>query len=386
MLDIPIPPSSDAERIHWLQLIRSQNVGPRTFYKLIKLYGSATKALEAIPEMAKRGGKKTKLKCCTIDQAQNEWDQTERYGAHYIFAGDSNYPPQLCHIDDAPPVLTVFGNKLYLKQDIIAFVGTRNASLSGCRLTQQLAQEIGKQGYAVSSGLARGIDTAAHQGSLAQGTIAVIAGGINHIYPKENSNLYHQIAEKGCILAESPFNAVPKAEHFPRRNRIISGISWGVVVVEAAVRSGSLITARLAGEQGREVMAIPGNPMDPRAAGPNKLLKSGATLITSADDIIEAVNYMKHHPTAIDNGLFERDNNSFTHQAAITPSPNEIENARHQIQQSLNTTPIDINDLIVHCGVPASIIQAILLELELAGRLERHPGNRIALLATNAVA
>ncbi len=372
---------SEKERLDWIQLSRTENIGSKTFFKLLELYKTADKALEALPEMSIRGGRKKAITPFDIGKVEQEVENIANYGAEIIAFCEDKYPEPLRHISDPPPIITIFGNAELLSKESIAIVGARNASTNGCRLAHKIAgglgSPLGKGGYVIVSGLARGIDTAAHRGSIDYGTIAVIAGGIDNIYPRENTQLYKEIAEKGVIIAESPFGNVPRADSFPRRNRIISGLSLGTVIVEATLRSGSLITTRLAMEQGREVMAIPGFPLDPRAEGPNKLLKQGATLVTSAEDIIEAVSCATPERQA---SLFEEDAATFT---IDTEEYNQVannENINDILLDKMGTTAISIDDLIANCNADVNAVLTSLLELEIAGRILRHPGNMVSLL------
>jgi DNA processing protein len=365
------------ERLASIQLIRSQNVGPKTFFQLMKVYGTTVKSMAALPELAKRGGAK-KFTACSKADAQKELDACTTLGGHIITFYDEAYPPLLKHIADPPPIISVLGDVSLLHKDSIGMVGARNASTNGSRLAAKFAKELGEAGYVIASGLARGIDTAAHHGSLATGTIAVIAGGIDIIYPKENTELYERIREVGCIVAECAFGTVPQAKNFPRRNRIISGLSLGSVIVEAAKRSGSLITARMANEQGREVMAVPGFPLDPRAEGPNDLIKQGATLITSTQDVIDAVKY--GNKDDLFGSMNEQDTPSFTSARTVSPTETELDRVRGLIIEKLGHSAVLVDDLIAECTTSANTILTLLLELELAGRLERHPGNQVSLL------
>lgn len=282
---------SDAERLDWLQLCRSGGVGPRTFLKLLRRFGSARGGIEALPRLAREAGGEDRWRPCRRDEAEAELAAIEALGCRLIAHGEPDYPERLAEIADPPPVITVCGQAELLPRPSVAIVGARNASANGRMLARHLAHDLAESGLVVISGLARGIDTAAHEGALAGSgpTIAVIASGIDVPYPAENALLMAQIGESGAVLTERPVGAVPQARHFPRRNRLISGLSLGVVVVEAAPQSGSLITARLAAEQGREVMAVPGSPLDPRHRGTNQLLRDGATLIETADDVRAAL-------------------------------------------------------------------------------------------------
>lgn len=364
----------DAERLAWLRLSRTENVGPVTFYRLLETYGSASKALEALPRLSERGGRKRPLVVPPVSVAEQEIEKLQQIGGRILTAGDPEYPLPLAATEDAPPVLSVIGDTSLLRKQSIGIVGARNASLNGKRFAEMLARDLGAQGHVITSGLARGIDTAAHEGGLATGTIAVVAGGIDVVYPPENQKLYDKICEKGLIIAESPLGQQPFAQSFPRRNRIVSGLSAGIVVVEATERSGSLITARLAGEQGRDVYAVPGHPLDPRASGPNKLIRDGATLVRDAGDILESL-------TSFGGGMMREVRVQASYAAPLrSVSDNDIEDVRHLLEQALSYTPVHIDDLIRQSGQPTQIVQTALLEMELAGRVQRLPGNRIVLL------
>lgn len=367
---------SDKDIIASLRLARTKSVGPKTYDQLISIHGSAQNALDAIPDMAKKGGRKTPLKPMTMAAAKKELEALHQYGGQLLIKSDPRYPALLRHIADAPPVLSVKGRTELLEQTSIAFVGARNASINGKKLTNKIATELGEMDLVITSGLARGIDTAAHVGALSTGTIAVIAGGIDVIYPKENARLHEKIAEDGLLVAELPFGTGLRAEQFPRRNRIVSGISKAVVVVEAAKRSGSLITARQALEQGREVLAFPGSPLEPRAEGPNSLIKQGATLVTSAQDIYNAIQTLNGPQYS----LFEKQSDSFTSAAIVPVNETQLDQARETIHQTLGYDPVSIDDLVIECQVGVNIILTCLLELELAGRLARYPGNKVALI------
>ena len=279
---------SDSEKLSWLRLARTENVGPITFYKLVEKYGSADAALDALPELAKRGGRKKPLKASVLSYVEREYEALQKMGGDIVTAMCESYPIALTAIDDAPPVLSYIGDIKLANKNCIGIVGARNASLNGRKFAEKLAADLVNLDQTVVSGLARGIDAAAHKGGIAS-TVAVVAGGIDLIYPEENTTLYKEICERGVVIAESALGAPHKAQLFPKRNRIVSGLSRACVVVEATLRSGSLITARMAGEQGRDVMAVPGHPLDPRAQGPNHLIREGATLIRSADDILEII-------------------------------------------------------------------------------------------------
>lgn len=361
------------ERLAWLRLIRSENVGPITFFQLLARFGSAQKSLDALPELARRGGRKKPIKICPPALAKQEMDEVLEFGGRMIAACEPDYPPALRAIADPPPVISIRGHAHLLTRDILAIVGARNSSAVAVRLTQKIAGDLSRQKIIIASGLARGIDTAAHQASLKDGTIAVVGGGLDYPYPRENKALQEQIYEQGCVIAEQPIGTVPQARHFPRRNRIISGMALGVLVVEAAPQSGSLITARMALEQGREVFAIPGSPMDPRARGTNNLIRSGAALTETADDILEALQGIRGRP------LKEPDQPLLPFAEPVPPAERELERIRPDVISFLSPTPVEIDEIIRLTGQPASIILTILLELELAGRIERHFGNRVSI-------
>ena len=347
-----------------LRLVRSPGIGPVTFRQLLARFGSPAAALEAVPNLAARGGGKPP-RLCSVAEAEREIARVETLGGRYLVFGQGLYPRALAELDDAPPLLTVQGNLKLLDKPLVAIVGARNASAAACRFARQLAYDLGQQGAAVVSGLARGIDTAAHEGSMGTGTIGVIAGGLDVYYPPENEARQRAMAERGLVIAEMPPGTEPRARHFPYRNRIIAGLSQGTVVVEAAPRSGSLITARLAGEQGREVMAVPGSPLDPRAQGCNQLIRDGATLIQNAADVLEAVRPIQPR-FASPMDRFE-------------PAPANDENPAGAIEDLLGPSPVPVDDLIRLSGATSGSVQMALLELDLAGRLDRHAGGKVSL-------
>ena len=296
---------STEDIISWLQLARSENVGPSTFHHLLKRYKTPQQALKALPQLATQGGLKRPLKIASLSTVETELSQTLAFGARIITWDDPLYPPLLRHIDAAPPILTAKGNVDLLQTPLFAIVGARNASAMGKKMAYQFAQGLGKKGWSIASGLARGIDAAAHKGSLASGTVGVLANGIDQVYPPENEELYARMAQEGLLLTESPFGTQPQANLFPRRNRIISGLSRCLLIVEAALKSGSLITARYALEQGREIFAIPGHPLDPRARGCNQLIKNGAILVETIEEIEQESSpstpfQLKEDPVGID--------------------------------------------------------------------------------------
>ena len=360
-----------------LRLIRSENIGPVTYQQMIRRFGSAARALEAIPDMARRGGGRSP-RLATVEQIDAEMTAVQRLGAGLLFLDDPEYPTLLAELRNPPPALLWLGRRELLAKPIVAIVGARNASAAACRFSRNLANDLAGKGVGIVSGLARGIDTAAHQGSLGQAAIAVIAGGLDVFYPPENEELQRNIAEQGLLLAEQALGTEPRARHFPYRNRIIAGLARGTVVIEAAPRSGSLITARLAADAGRQVMAIPGSPLDPRSKGCNMLIREGATLVQSADDILELIRHFdvraEYSPL---NG--ERDGNC---KFSDIPEPDHlaIQNMdRDPLLNLLSVTPVTIDELVRQSGLSAASVQFALLELELAGRLTRHAGARVSL-------
>jgi DNA processing protein len=366
---------SDQERIDWLRLLRSEGVGPITFFHLVRFYGGAAKALAALPELARRSGRKGPIRLGSEKEAERELAAVKRAGAALLAWLEPAYPVPLAAIEDAPPLVTVRGDAALLSKRNVAVVGARNASANGRAFAEQIARDLGKAEFVVASGLARGIDAAAHKGALASGTVAVLAGGIDVCYPPEHQTLFDAIAEQGALVAELPPGTEPLARHFPRRNRIISGLSEGVVVVEAALRSGSLITARLAGEQGRDVFAVPGSPLDPRCHGSNNLIRQGAALTESAEDVLRALGGRRAPAAAA--ALAEPD-------LAPLPPPAEADSdkARALLIEHLSPSPTAVDELVRQTELPPALVASALLELELAGRIERHPGNRVARLGT----
>lgn len=360
------------ERLDWLRLARTENVGPVTFHQLLARYGSASTALAAIPELAAKGGLKRKLTIPGKGPIEDELARLKHLGATLIYACDDDYPHMLAHISDAPPVIAVHGHAALLNKPSVAIVGARNASLNGRRFAERLGRGLSEAGWIVVSGLAAGIDASAHQGAMAKGTIGVIAGGIDVVYPPENEALHAAMTQQGCVVAEMPFGTPINARLFPRRNRIVSGLSKGVIVIEAALQSGSLITARLAAEQGREVMAIPGSPLDPRASGTNKLIKDGAALIEGVEDVLAVLR-----PAAAQ----ESGPVIYKTQTIENIEENRLETLRPRVLEALSPTPAPVDELIRLCQTPAPLVLAVLLELELAGRIVRIPGNQVALIA-----
>ncbi len=376
------------ERLSWLRLYRSENVGPVTFRRLISKYKTAEKALDILPELGLRGGRKNPIRIYSESEACKEIEAVQKLGGRFCLSCDEDYPSDLSFIDDAPAVLTLLGQgKINQSQPVIGIVGARNASLNGRRFTEKLAKELNAHGIVVASGLARGIDTAAHKGSLNStiGTWAVVAGGADIVYPQENTQLYESIKEHGLIISENILGTQPKAQHFPRRNRIVSGLSKGIIVVEASIRSGSLITARLAAEQGRDVFAVPGFPEDPRAAGPNKLLKDGAILLETVDDVLNQLISSKIAPSnsqpssmlfdpMVEQDCFEGCVEEFSELEINSELDPE------KVASMLSHLPIAVDEIVRACHVSVSGVQSVLLDLEIAGRLQRLPGNRVGLV------
>jgi DNA processing protein len=365
-----VPVLTEEERLDWLRLIRSDNVGPRTFAWLLRHYGDARNAIEALPELSRRGGASRTIRVYPRAEAEREMEAARKLAVDFVGIHEAGYPHRLAAIDDAPPLLAVRGNVAALTRPMIAIVGSRNASAAGLKFAEQLARELAEAGFVIASGLARGIDAAAHRASLPVGTVAVLAGGHDRIYPDQHIDLLEAILPVGAAISEMPFSWEPRAQDFPRRNRLISGLSLGVVIVEAAKRSGSLITARLALEQGREVFAVPGSPIDPRAEGTNGLLKQGATLVTEAADVLAVVEPILGRPEAT--SLREPDGEP--------PVPFEPDDhARAEIVALLGPTPVGLDDLVRLSGLSPAIVRTVLLELELAGRIERHGGGLFSL-------
>jgi DNA processing protein len=364
---------TDGERLDRLRLIRSENVGPRTFGFLLRRYGSARAALDALPELARRGGAARTVRICPHADAEREIEAADRLGARFIAIGEAGYPHRLAEIDDAPPLVMVRGHLAALAAPMIAIVGSRNASAAGLKFAERLARELGEAGLVIASGLARGVDAAAHRASLATGTVAALAGGHDRIYPAQHEGLLDALLATGAAISEMPLGWEPRARDFPRRNRIISGVSLGVVIMEAAKRSGSLITARFALEQGREVFAVPGSPLDPRAEGTNGLLKQGAILVTEASDVLSAIEPILGQRRAPALSGLEDDDASESHEPDT--------DVRARIIALLGPAPVGLDDLVRLAHAAPTVVRTTILELELAGRIERHAGGLIALRA-----
>jgi DNA processing protein len=391
---------TDEQRLDWLRLIRSENVGPRTFRALINQFGGAAAALEALPGLARRGGRLL-LKVTSRAEAEKEMAAAARLGVRFIAMGEPDYPKTLKAIDTAPPLIAVRGSTDVLARPCVGMVGSRNASASGLTFTERLSRQLGEAGYVVVSGLARGVDTRAHRATLETGTIAVLAGGQDKVYPSENEPLLRAIVEQGgAVVSEMPMGWEPRGRDFPRRNRIVSGLSYGVVVVEAARRSGSLITARFALEQGREVFAVPGSPLDPRAEGTNDLIREGANLCASVEHVTSVLEPLIASGPRIDTGAEEPYRFLGTEElwdeldlpdvpraptGSVHPSAgmeDERTASALDLVDLLGPSPVAVDDLVRQSGLSIRVVQMTLLELELAGRLERHGGNAVSLIAT----
>ena len=362
-------PQYEAGRIAWLRLARSAQVGPVTVIELMRRYPSAPACLEALPALAAKGGGKSRVRIAAIEAVRQEYEAGQAAGARLLMLGAPDYPHNLSLLEAPPPVLWCLGEPGVAKPETVGIVGARNASALALRFTEALARDLGARGYAVASGLARGIDAAAHRGALETGTVAVLAGGVDRLWPPQNADLYEAIIARGAILSERPMGYEGRARDFPRRNRIVSGLSRGVVVAEGAERSGSLITARYAGEQGRDVMAVPGSPMDARAGGCNALIRDGATLIRGIDDVVETMSHLSGQPA-----LLERDQDAWD-----APMPDEGEAMRRQIVDLMGVSPVPIDELVRRSGASTGFVSLVLLELDLAGRLRREPGSAVAL-------
>jgi DNA processing protein len=362
-----------SEKLDWLRLIRSENVGPITFFRLLERFGTARAALGALPDLARRGGKKA-LRMAPKSVAEDEIASLIKLGAKLIAWGEPAYPALLHHIEDPPPLLSALGHRHLLSKKAIAVVGARNASLNGKKFARQIAADLGRGGFMVVSGMARGIDAEAHAGALESGTLGVLAGGVDIIYPKENTELYEALKERGVLISEIAPGTQPQARHFPRRNRIISGIARGVVVIEAGAKSGSLITARMALEQGRDVFAVPGSPGDPRSHGGNRLIRQGAILTEAAENVFEALN------AASGRSIEEPETFDFEGKTDPTPNEKDVDLARPIIKENLGPESVCVDEIIRNCQLSPAVVSMVLLEMELAGRLQRHPGNRVSLI------
>jgi DNA processing protein len=395
---------SDRQRLDWLRLIRSESVGPRTFRSLMNRFGGAAAALDALPDLARQAGRTIRI--CTMAEAEREAQALRRIGGRLVAMGEAHYPRSLQAIDTAPPLIAVLGQAEVLSRPCVALVGSRNASAAGMKFTARLARDLGEAGFVVVSGLARGIDTAAHEASIATGTVAVLAGGLDEVYPPQNIPLLQRLLEEGAAISEMPLGLAPRGRDFPRRNRLVSGLSLGTVVVEAARKSGSLITARFANEQGRLVFAVPGSPLDPRAEGGNHLIREGATLCAEASHVIEALTPLLDNdlgflppPAAMQDGAGEDRTQSLWDELdlagieaapmAAVPEPESVVggmpgaadavDVRRLVLQLLASTPISVDDLVRASGRTAREISRTVLDLELDNLIRRHPGGTLSL-------
>jgi DNA processing protein len=368
------------EKLSALRLIRSENVGIKTFFSLLKFFGSANKAINKVQELSIKGGRSKPIKLYSKENAIEEIEKAYAYGAEIIHYQEDSYPKLLQEIADFPPIITVFGkNRELLNKDKVAIVGSRNASLNGTRFAYKIANEIAEHGYVIVSGLARGIDSYVHRGSLEHGTIAIIAGGIDNIYPPENKDLYQSIADKGLVIAENPFGTIPKAQNFPQRNRLISGLSKATIVIEGSIKSGSLITANFALEQNREVFAVPGFPMDTRYSGTNKLIKQGAYLLETVEDVLHIINArIAQNKSLFTNQQKHYQEGDFNLNDKVIEK--DLDKVRNLILSILSVSPITIDDLIRKLNVPVGIVMLSIIELELAGVVQRTRNNEVVLL------
>jgi DNA processing protein len=361
------PKLSDLERLAWHRLAQSENVGPATFAKLLQRFGTATAALDGVPELSQRGGLRRPLRLYDAARAADDFAKADAFCARFVAQCEDDYPALLRQSPAPPPLICIKGHAELASQPAIAIVGARNASAAGMRFARMVAAALGEAGIVVVSGLARGIDTAAHQASLVRGTVAVVASGLDHYYPPENARLQDEIAEKGLLMTEMPPGTVPKADHFPRRNRIIAGLARGTIIVEAALRSGSLSTARFAAEAGREVFAVPGSPLDPRCEGTNGLIKDGAHLLQRPADVLDVLQ-MQHESLMLP--LEEA-----MPQLIAEPSAD----LRQRITALLSHTPITLDDVAREADALPAQVQAVVIELELAGKIQRHAGGKLGL-------
>lgn len=368
---------TEKQKLSWLRLIRSDNIGPVTFRDLINHFGSAEAALDALPDLSRRGGAARSPRIATLAQAEREMETATRFGARFVGIGEPDYPPALREIDGAPPLIAMKGSSATVIRPSLGIVGSRNASINGAKFAAMLARQCGQAGYTIASGLARGIDAAAHAASLSTGTVAMLAGGLDKPYPPENFRLLDDIyANGGATISEMPFGWEPRARDFPRRNRLIAGVSLGVLIVEAAERSGSLITARLAGDFGRLVFSVPGSPLDSRCHGTNRLIKDGATLVTEAADILDALSPMMEPRLDLQHVVREGTGDQPISQTGDRAGDKE----RAILAEALGPSPVETDDIIRHTGLPAATVYLLLLELDIAGKLNRHSGGRISMI------
>lgn len=368
---------TEKQKLSWLRLIRSDNIGPVTFRDLINHFGSAEAALDALPDLSRRGGAARSPRIATLAQAEREMETATRFGARFVGIGEPDYPPALREIDGAPPLIAMKGSSATVIRPSVGIVGSRNASINGAKFAAMLARQCGQAGYTIASGLARGIDAAAHAASLSTGTVAMLAGGLDKPFPPENFRLLDDIyANGGATISEMPFGWEPRARDFPRRNRLIAGVSLGVLIVEAAERSGSLITARLAGDFGRLVFAVPGSPLDSRCHGTNRLIKDGATLVTEAADVLDALSPMMEPRLDLQHVVREGTRDQPISQTGDRAGDKE----RAILAEALGPSPVETDDIIRHTGLPAATVYLLLLELDIAGKLNRHSGGRISMI------
>ncbi|EJF90235.1 DNA-processing protein DprA [Bartonella melophagi] len=385
-------PLTDHQRLNWLRLLRSESIGPVTFRNLIDHYKTAENALAVLPELSRKSGRCAPIRIATLEDAEKEMQKAEKLGIRFVGVGEPDYPAYLRVTEASPPLITIKGNVSVFHKSSVGIIGSRDASAAGKKLTAQFSHFLGNAGFITISGFARGIDSIAHQTSLKTGTVAVMAGGIDHIYPPENKKLYDDIITNGgAIISEMPVGWKPRAIDFPRRNRIIAGLSLGLLVTEAAMRSGSLITTRQAVEIGRLIFAIPGSPLDPRSVGTNNLIKEGALLVTHPSDIIETLTPLVSNTVSSQLNLFEKEYpiqfqeegfslpNTETDKSASTRNDSE----RLAILSALSTTPIDLDTLSNHSDIPLQNLYLLLVELELSGKLIRHSDGCVSLSALN---
>lgn len=368
----------ERERLDWLQLIRTQNIGPVTFHRLIAKYGTAAKALAALPDLSRKAGRTRPLKAADRAACERELKQATKHGARLIAACEEDYPTALKAVPDHPPLMYIRGHASLFEKPAVAIIGARNASGVGRKIARSLAADLGDAGYVVTSGLARGIDGAAHDAALATGTIAVVAGGVDVIYPPEHDELTERIAREGIVMSECPMGVQPTARDFPKRNRLISGLSRGVVVVEAAAKSGTLLTANFALDQGREVFAVPGSPLDPRCQGANRLIRDGATLVENAQDIVDALSAQTGGVAAKGRDLFDWGEGMGEHE----PDPAALLSLRRQILEILSFTPLHRDEILREADAPPGLVADVLLDLVLAGEAEEHNGGRFSLASS----
>ncbi len=376
---LPVAPLDDEQRLACLRLARSQNVGSVTFCELINQFGGAQQALDALPELARNGGRRARISICSQADAEIELEAAMSCGARPLFTIEPGYPRAVALIDAPPPLIYVRGRDDLLQKPAVAIVGSRLASAAGLKLAAKFAHELGQAGLTICSGLARGIDGEAHRASLDSGTIAVVAGGVDIVYPPEHADLHQEIAEKGVVISMMPCGFQPRGKDFPRRNRLIAAVSLGILVMEAARRSGTLTTARFAGELGRDVFAVPGHPLDPRAEGTNSLLKSGAILTTQPEDVLETLQPL----TGIGSGQFRELAQTDIAPASASPPPLAAAEADGSTRQALinllGPAPVDFDALVRASSLPVQLVRAMLIELDLAGRIDRHGNGLVSL-------